>query len=115
MGCFHVQESCIASKSLYRMHQCIRAVLKEEVLPRRGMFNKETIGKMKRGAYLINNARGAIVDQDAVVEALKSGQLGGAHYLLTVYRGDMTVRVTRTSKSSSLYSQKGCDRAELCL
>ncbi len=59
------------------MHQCIRAVLKVEVLPRRGMFNKETIGKMKRGAYLVNNARGAIVDQDAVEEALKSGQLGG--------------------------------------
>ena len=41
------------------------------------MFNKETIGKMKRGAYLVNNARGAIVDQDAIVDALKSGQLGG--------------------------------------
>ncbi len=41
------------------------------------MFNKETINKMKHGAYLVNNARGAIVDQDAIVEALKSGQLGG--------------------------------------
>lgn len=43
----------------------------------RGLFNKETIGKMKHGAYLVNNARGAIVDQDAIVDALKSGQLGG--------------------------------------
>lgn len=41
------------------------------------MFNKETIGKMKKGAYLVNNARGAIVDRDAVVEACKSGQLAG--------------------------------------
>lgn len=43
----------------------------------RGMFSKEVIGKMKKGAYLINNARGAIVEREAVVEACKSGQLGG--------------------------------------
>ncbi len=41
------------------------------------MFSKEVIGKMKKGAYLVNNARGAIVDREAVVEACKSGQLGG--------------------------------------
>ena len=44
---------------------------------RRGMFDKDTIGKMKKGAFLVNNARGAIVDREAVVEACKSGQLGG--------------------------------------
>ena len=43
------------------------------------MFSKEVIGKMKKGAYLVNNARGAIVDREAVVEACKSGQLGGTH------------------------------------
>jgi hypothetical protein len=43
----------------------------------RGMFNKETIRKMKKGAFLVNNARGAIVDVDAVKEACESGQLGG--------------------------------------
>ena len=32
---------------------------------------------MKKGAYLINNARGAIVDKEAVVEACKSGHLAG--------------------------------------
>ena len=32
---------------------------------------------MKRGAYLVNNARGAICDTDTVVEALESGQLAG--------------------------------------
>ncbi len=41
------------------------------------MFNKETIGKMKKGAYLINTARGGICDRDAVAEALESGQLLG--------------------------------------
>lgn len=43
------------------------------------MFDKEVISKMKKGAFLVNNARGAIVDQDAVEEALISGQLGGAY------------------------------------
>ncbi|KAG0623870.1 hypothetical protein M758_3G207700 [Ceratodon purpureus] len=48
----------------------------------RGMFNKEVLNKMKKGAMLVNNARGAIVDVDAVKEACESGQLGG-------YSGDV--------------------------
>jgi D-3-phosphoglycerate dehydrogenase len=44
----------------------------------KGLFNAATIAKMKKGAYLINCARGGIVDENAVLEALKSGQLGGA-------------------------------------
>lgn len=44
------------------------------------MFSKEVIGKMKKGAYLVNNARGGIVDREAIVEACKSGQLGGEHH-----------------------------------
>jgi formate dehydrogenase len=43
----------------------------------RGLFNKDLISKMKRGSYLVNTARGAIVDRDAVVEALKAGHLAG--------------------------------------
>ncbi|QXX74565.1 NAD-dependent formate dehydrogenase [Methylovirgula sp. HY1] len=46
------------------------------------LFNDALIGKMKRGAYLINTARGNICDRDAVVRALKSGQLAG-------YAGDV--------------------------
>ena len=44
----------------------------------RGMFNKEAISKMKRGSFIVNNARGSVVEEDAIAEALKSGQLGGA-------------------------------------
>ena len=46
------------------------------------LFNDALIGKMKRGAYLVNTARGKICDRDAVVRALSSGQLAG-------YAGDV--------------------------
>ena len=46
------------------------------------LFDDELIGKMKRGAYLVNTARGKICDRDAVVRALESGRLAG-------YAGDV--------------------------
>lgn len=48
----------------------------------KGMFNGEVIGKMKQGARLINISRGAVVDADALYDALKSGRL--AHAALDV-------------------------------
>jgi formate dehydrogenase len=46
------------------------------------LFDDQLIGKMKRGAYLVNTARGKICDRDAIVRALESGQLAG-------YAGDV--------------------------
>jgi formate dehydrogenase len=46
------------------------------------LFDAKMIASMKRGAYLINTARGKICDRDAVAAALKSGQLAG-------YAGDV--------------------------
>lgn len=46
------------------------------------MFNDALIAKMKRGAYLVNTARGKICDRDAVARALERGQLAG-------YAGDV--------------------------
>jgi len=43
----------------------------------KGLFNKELISKMKKGAWLVNTARGAIVVKEDVAAALKSGQLNG--------------------------------------
>ncbi|MDX6589403.1 MAG: formate dehydrogenase [Solirubrobacterales bacterium] len=47
-----------------------------------GLFDAEMIARMKRGAYLINTARGKICDRDAVASACESGQLAG-------YAGDV--------------------------
>ncbi len=44
----------------------------------RQIINAATIEKMKPGAVLINTARGGLVDQEAVLAALRSGRLGGA-------------------------------------
>ncbi len=46
------------------------------------LFNDALIAKMKKGAYLVNTARGKIADRDAIVRALESGQLAG-------YAGDV--------------------------
>jgi formate dehydrogenase len=46
------------------------------------MFDDALIAKMKRGAYIVNTARGKICDRDAIVRALESGQLAG-------YAGDV--------------------------
>ncbi|WP_422037721.1 phosphoglycerate dehydrogenase [Roseibium sp.] len=44
----------------------------------RNMFRAEQIAKMKKGAFLINNARGKVIEIDALAEALRSGHLAGA-------------------------------------
>jgi phosphoglycerate dehydrogenase-like enzyme len=44
----------------------------------RGLLNRERLALLRPGAVLINTARGSIVDEDALVEALRSGRLGGA-------------------------------------
>ena len=43
-----------------------------------GMANDEFFAKMKKGAYLINTARGDLVDNEALIKVLKSGKLRGA-------------------------------------
>ena len=47
-----------------------------------GLFNRERLFSMKKGAYLVNTARGRIVDTDALVEVMEKGHLAG-------YAGDV--------------------------
>lgn len=42
------------------------------------LINTETLSKMKKGAFLINTGRGPLIDELALVDALKTGHLGGA-------------------------------------
>jgi D-3-phosphoglycerate dehydrogenase len=51
-------------------------------------IGKAELDKMKKGAYLINCARGGVVDEDAMLEALNSGKLAGAG--IDVYVGEPT-------------------------
>tara|TARA_B100000989_G_scaffold125509_1_gene93029 strand:+ start:4766 stop:5962 length:1197 start_codon:yes stop_codon:yes gene_type:complete len=46
------------------------------------LFDEELIGKMKRGAFIVNTARGKICNREAIAKALESGQLSG-------YAGDV--------------------------
>lgn len=48
----------------------------------RGMFDKDRIAKMKKGVLIVNNARGAIMDTQAVADACSSGHIAG-------YSGDV--------------------------
>ena len=53
----------------------IHAVLTDQT---KNMFNASSLARMKKGSYLLNLARGPIVDEQALYDALKSGQLAGA-------------------------------------
>lgn len=44
----------------------------------RGMVNAEAFARMKKGAYIVNTARGPLIDEPALIAALDSGQVGGA-------------------------------------
>ena len=43
-----------------------------------GLFDRERMLKMKKGAFILNAGRGSAIDQDAMIELLESGHLGGA-------------------------------------
>ncbi len=70
----------------------------------RGFLNAEMLGKMRQGAILVNTARGAIVDEDAMIAALESGHL--RHAALDVFNteplpaGDRLTRLENVTLSA---------------
>jgi phosphoglycerate dehydrogenase-like enzyme len=54
---------------------CIHAILTSET---KHMINESVLKKMKNNAYIINTARGAIIDEKALAKALKEGWIAGA-------------------------------------
>lgn len=77
--------SCV-SASFYSSLQLSSANRHDQNAPlhegTKGLFNKDLISKMKKGSWLVNTARGAICDRQAVADAIKSGHLNG-------YAGDV--------------------------
>ncbi len=61
----------------------LNLVLNDET---RGFLNAERIARMKPGAILVNTARGALVDEEAMLAALRSGHIG--HAGLDVYHSE---------------------------
>jgi phosphoglycerate dehydrogenase-like enzyme len=82
------------------------------------LFNREQIAKMKRGSYLINTARGPIVDETAVADALREGMLAGAAFdvpryaegdisrLLSTFTGINNIFVTPHTSANSPESEE---------
>jgi formate dehydrogenase len=82
----HPEEAVIGARyaRLDEMQErCDAIVITAPLTPEtEGLFDREVLAGMKKGAWIVNVARGGIVDTDALVEALGSGQLGG-------YAGDV--------------------------
>lgn len=58
------------------------------------LINKENIQTIKKGSYLINTARGAVVETEAIVDALKSGLLAGAALDVLEEEGELADEMT---------------------
>ena len=68
------------------------------------LINKENISKMKKGVYLVNTARGELVDTDALIWGLKEGIIAGAG--LDVLEGERELKEEIEILSSSSRSMK---------
>ncbi|MFD0704632.1 NAD(P)-dependent oxidoreductase [Alloscardovia venturai] len=68
----------------------------------RGLFNAETFAKMKHDAIIVNAARGVIIEEQALVDALENGQIAGAG--LDVFEFEPTVSSKLRAMSNVIMS-----------
>lgn len=81
-----VDPASVHADALYPMDQLDRILEESDFLvlicpetdETRGLMGAEQFAKMKKGAVVINIARGSIIQENALIEALRSGHLGGA-------------------------------------
>jgi glyoxylate reductase len=82
----------------------------------RGLVSRERLARMKPGSVLVNTARGACVDEDALADALASGQLAGAG--LDVFAAEPRIperlaREPRAVLTTHIGSADGTTRAQM--
>lgn len=96
--------ACVDIESLFRQSDVltIHTPLTDAT---RGIVNRERIAQMKPGAVLVNAARGAVTDEQALAEAIEAGRLGGL--------GSDVYSVEPFGKEHPFYRIK--DRANVCL
>ena len=80
---FHIQNTVVGARQMDTLDELLEAadfVSINSVLDdsSRHLIGKEQLAKMKKGAYLVNAARGPLVDEEALCDALESGHLAGA-------------------------------------
>ena len=95
-------EELLASSDIVSLHSPLNAETSH-------LFNRENFSLMKRGALLINTARGGLVDTNALVWALDEGILGGAG--LDVLEGEELI----DEESQLLTSPEAADKMRLLL
>jgi len=84
----------------------------------RHLIDEAAIRRMKQGAYLINAARGGVVDESALIPALRSGRLAGA--ALDTYEGEPKVNpelagLDNVALQPHIASAGGRTRDRMCL
>lgn len=70
------------------------------------LINKDNISKIKKGAYVINTARGGIIETGALYQALKNGQIAGAGLDVLEEEGDLKEEQRMLSEKQDISSEK---------
>jgi len=99
-------EKLLAESDVVTLH----VNLKKET---RGFFGRREFERMKPGSYFINTARGELVDEDALVDGLRSGRLAGAAVDVVAHEHDPARRLAGTPNLLITPHIGGCTRESM--